>query len=328
MPLLQFTDRGIHCAQADVYIDPWKRVDKALITHGHSDHARSGMARYYCTELTKSILLHRLGHNIHATSVAYGETIHVNGVKFSFHPAGHVIGSAQVRVEYKGEVWVVSGDYKTQSDGISGDFEPVRCNAFITESTYGIPVYRWPAQNEVFEEINQWWASNREAGKASIITAYSLGKAQRVLQNVDDSIGPIFCHGAVDQTNKVFRSTGVPLRKARHVDNKVSWEDLKGALVITPGSALSTPWIKRFKDYSTAGASGWMAIRGTRRWQSVDRGFVLSDHADWKGLNSAIAATGAEHVIVTHGYADVFARWLRDQGYDAITEKTQYESID
>lgn len=324
MSLLKFTPSGIWCEQADVYIDPWRKVDKALVTHGHSDHARPGSRHYLCTELSKPILKHRLGASCDISTLRYGQFVTVNGVKFSFHPAAHIIGSAQIRVEYKGEVWVASGDYKTDDDSISGSFEVVPCNTFITESTFGLPVYQWRPQSEVIGEINDWWRQNKEAGKASIISAYSLGKAQRVLQNVDISIGPVYCHGAVYQMNEVLRQAGIPLREAKHVDDEVGWEDLQGSLVIAPGSAFGSPWMKRFKSYSTASASGWMALRGRRRWQSVDRGFVLSDHADWNGLNETIKATGCERVIVTHGYTDIFAKWLRELGYDAQTEKTMF----
>lgn len=325
MSLLCFTSNGIYCKEAGVYIDPWKRVNKALITHGHSDHARPGMKHYLCTDLTRPILHHRLGRQMSIDTVRYGQKVNINGVKFSFHPAGHVVGSAQIRVEFKGEVWVVSGDYKTQSDGISGDFELVRCDTFITESTFGLPVYQWPSQDEVIKEINSWWRANADEGRASIISAYSLGKAQRILQNVDPSIGPVYCHGAVEVTNRVLRDAGVPLKETRNLDDSVAWEQLKKALVIAPGSALSSPWMKKVKSYSTAAASGWMAVRGTRRWQSVDRGFVLSDHADWNGLNQTVKATGAHRVIVTHGYADVFAKWLCETGIQGETEKTMFE---
>lgn len=323
--LLQFTKKGIYCPKADVYIDPWKPVARALVTHGHSDHARPGSKHYLCTPLSKPILLHRLGHQHFIETVDYGEIVSVNGVQFSFHPAGHIIGSAQVRVERNGEVWVVSGDYKTDEDPVSGEFEVVPCNTFITESTFGLPVYRWPDQSIVIEEINTWWKNNAENGRTSVISAYSLGKAQRVIQSVDHTIGPVFCHGAVQTMNDIIRVMGVGLAQTRYLDDDIPWETLRSALVVAPSSALSSPWMKRFKDCATAAASGWMALRGTRRWQSVDRGFVLSDHADWEGLNDAIEATGAKRVIVTHGYTDIFARWLREQGYEASTEKTMYE---
>ena len=324
MALLEFTPAGIYCPQADVYIDPWKRVNKALITHGHSDHSRPGSKYYLCSELSEPIVRHRLGANNNISTLPYGTKTTVNGVQFSFHPAAHIIGSSQIRVEYKGEIWVASGDYKTENDSISGEFEVVPCHTFITESTFGLPVYQWRPQSEVIEEVNQWWRQNREQGKASIISAYSLGKAQRILQNVDHSIGPVFCHGAVYQMNEVIRNSGVELKEARYVDDEVSWDELSGSLVIAPGSAFGSPWMKRFKSFSTGSASGWMALRGRRRWQSIDRGFVLSDHADWNGLNETIKATGCERVIVTHGYTEIFAKWLREQGYNAQSEKTLY----
>ena len=324
MALLEFTPAGIYCPQADVYIDPWKRVNKALITHGHSDHSRPGSKYYLCSELSEPIVRHRLGANNNISTLPYGVKTTVNGVQFSFHPAAHIIGSSQIRVEHKGEVWVASGDYKTENDSISGEFEVVPCHTFITESTFGLPVYQWRPQSEVIEEVNQWWRQNRDQGKASIISAYSLGKAQRILQNIDHSIGPVFCHGAVYQMNEVIRNSGVELKEARYVDDDVSWDDLSQSLVIAPGSAFGSPWMKRFKSFSTGSASGWMALRGRRRWQSIDRGFVLSDHADWNGLNQTIKATGCERVIVTHGYTEIFAKWLREQGYDAQSEKTLY----
>jgi putative mRNA 3-end processing factor len=252
----------------------------------------------------------------------YGQQVSINGVKFSFHPAGHVIGSAQIRVEHKGEIWVASGDYKTVNDGISGAFEVVRCHTYITESTFGLPIYQWPSQKEVFKEINAWWSANKMESRTSIISAYSLGKAQRILHNVDQSIGPVYCHESVDSMNRVVRSAGVDLAESRLLTNEVKWDQLKGALMIAPGNAYGTPWMEKVKACSTAAASGWMATRSSRGWQSVDQSFVMSDHADWAGLNETINATGAERVIVTHGYTDVFAKWLRARGYDASTEKT------
>jgi putative mRNA 3-end processing factor len=258
-------------------------------------------------------------------TIPFGEERLVNGVKFSFHPAGHIIGSAQIRAEYKGEVWVVSGDYKTEQDGISEPFEPVRCHTFVTESTFGLPIYNWEDQASIFSEINEWWRSNAEQDITSIISAYALGKAQRIIHNVDHGIGPIYCHAAVENINKVLRRSGVYIQDTRILGENVKQKDMHGALVIAPGSTLSTAWIKRFKACSTAAASGWMTLRGRKKWQHVDKGFVLSDHADWKGLNSAVKETGCERVIVTHGYTDIYARWLRECGYWAEPEKNAHE---
>jgi len=325
LPLLTFTKKGIYCAQADVFIDPWRPVDKAFITHGHADHARAGSNHYWCTDLAAPVIKYRLG-NISIQTATYGEVIRVNGVSFSFHPAGHVIGSAQIRVAHKGEIWVVSGDYKTQDDRISTPFEPIKCHHFITESTFGLPVYQWQAQHRVMAEINNWWLNCQEQGKVAVLSAYSLGKAQRIIQNVNHDIGPIFTHGAVENTNKVLRNQGIPLKQSTQVTVQHKKADFKGALVICPPSAVDSAWSKVFGNKSTATASGWMMLRGARRRRAADKGFVLSDHDDWIGLNNAVRATGAENIYVTHGYSDVFSRWLCEQGLNAQVLETEFKT--
>ena len=322
--LLEFTDRGIYCPAADVYIDPWKPVQRALITHGHADHSRWGHEHYLCTREARPVISYRLGE-VKIDTVEYGETRTINGVRFSFHPAGHIVGSAQIRVEYKGEVWVSSGDYKLQEDGLSKPFEPVKCHTFITESTFGLPVYTWKPQTEVFEEINEWWRQNKEEGKVSVLGAYALGKAQRLLAGLDPSIGPIYTHGAVENTNEIIRSQGIKLPATTRVTRDIDRKAYIGAMVIATPSATGSSWMRKFKPASVGIASGWMALRGTRRRRGADRGFVLSDHVDWDGLNDAIASTGAERVFVTHGYTEIFSRWLREQGYEAYVVKTEYE---
>ena len=323
--VLTFTDRGIFCPAAGVYIDPWKPVDRALITHGHADHARSGMGHYMATESAAPVIRHRLG-DISLETVAYGTVKRIGDANISFHPAGHVPGSAQVRVEVGGEVWVVSGDYKIEADGVSEPFEPVPCHSFITECTFGLPVFNWDDPAAINAEVNRWWAANAAEGKFSICGAYSLGKAQRILAALDTSIGPILTHGAVENTNAVLRGQGITLPETMLVTPDLDLKTLKGAFVLAPPSALGSAWARRFKPASTAFASGWMALRGVRRRRSADRGFVLSDHADWAGLNHAIAETGAERVFVTHGYTSVFRRWLEEQGYDAAIVSTDYGS--
>lgn len=325
MPLLSFTDKGIYCEKAGVYIDPWKPVDYALITHAHADHSRWGNKHYLCTHLSKPIIQHRLGQDISIESVEYGEVRNIKGVKFSFHPAGHIIGSAQIRVEYQGEVWVASGDYKLEDDGFSTPFEPVKCDVFITECTFGLPVFAWKEPAEVFAQINQWWKKNKEEGKTTILCGYSLGKAQRLLQGVDASIGKIYTHGAIENTNQVIREIGIDLRETTYVDPNDKKKDYAGSLVITPPSALGNSWQKKFRPFEVGIASGWMNLRGPRRRRSVDRGFVLSDHADWNGLLKAIKATECEKVIVTHGYTSIFSQYLQEQGYDAAIESTEFE---
>lgn len=323
MDLLTFTEKGIYCPPADVFIDPWKPVNRALITHGHADHSRWGHQHYLCVAEAGPVIRYRLG-KIRLQTIRYGESITINGVKFTFFPAGHIVGSAQIRAQYQGETWVVSGDYKIEDDGLSTPFEPVKCHAFISECTFGLPIYKWKDQATVFDQINQWWRQNQADGKVSVLTAYALGKAQRVLQHLDTSIGRIYTHGAIENTNAILRKQGIALHPTTRVTNELEKKDFIGQMVLATPSAIGSPWMKRFKPVSVAAASGWMQLRGARRRRGVDRGFVLSDHADWEGLNQAIQSTGAERVYVTHGYTDIFRRWLGDQGYDARIVKTEY----
>ncbi len=323
--VLTFTDRGIYCPAGDFHIDPWRPVPRALITHGHSDHARDGMGHYLCTDIAAPVIRHRLG-DITLETIRYGERRQIGGATVSFHPAGHVPGSAQIRVAVAGEVWVASGDYKTVDDGLSDPFEAVRCHAFITESTFGLPVFDWTPQDVLRGQINGWWAGNAAAGRTSVLGAYALGKAQRLMRLLDTDIGPILTHGAVEATNAVLRAQGIALPGTTRVTPETRIKDHPGALVLATPSALSGPWAARFgADRASAFASGWMALRGVRRRRGTERGFIVSDHADWTGLNAAIRATGAERVFVTHGYMAQFTQWLREQGYDAHVVSTEYE---
>lgn len=324
MPLLEFTSRGIYCAAADVYLDPWKKVSKAIISHGHSDHARWGHAQYITHTDNVPIIKHRLG-NIIVTGKSYGETFTIKGVQFSFHPAGHVPGSAQIRVAHKGEVWVFTGDYKTQVDGISTPFEPVKCDTFITECTFGLPVFKWDEPQTTHDSINQWWAQNQAEKTTSLLMGYSLGKAQRLLKHLDPSIGKIYTHGATEHMTEVLRQF-IDFPKTELISRDTTKKEIEGNLVLAPPAVLGSAWVKKLGALSTGYASGWMAFRGARRRRAVDRAFVLSDHADWQGLLSAIEATGCENVITTHGYTDLFAHYLREKGWNARTEKTQYEA--
>ncbi|MFZ6731650.1 ligase-associated DNA damage response exonuclease [Undibacterium sp. Ji42W] len=318
---------GLYCVPGDFYIDPWRPVPRAIITHAHSDHARIGNEHYLTAAAGVGVMKSRLG-DISIEGLEYGEQRVHNGVTISLHPAGHVLGSAQVRMEYKGEVWVASGDYKIEADGTCAPFESVACHTFITESTFGLPIYRWQAQQSIFDDINQWWRNNAAQGRTSVLLSYSFGKAQRILHGLDASIGSIICHGAVEPLNHAYREAGIRLPATKMVNDVSDKNELKQSIVIAPPSAGNSPWIKRFGDFSDAFASGWMQLRGARRRRGVDRGFVLSDHADWPGLMQAINATGASRIIVTHGSIPVMVRYLQQQGLQASGFETEYGDED
>ena len=323
MALIDFTEKGLYCPQGKFYIDPWRPVEKALITHAHSDHARSGSKSYLCHTYSKPILQLRLGDIFYQTA-GWGENVFINGVKISFHPAGHVIGSSQIRVEYNGEVWVVSGDYKVVNDGISGQFEPVACNTFITESTFGLPIYKWKSPAQISYAIQEWIIKNQAEGKTSVLIAYSLGKAQRVLKAVAEVTQNIFVHGAIYNIHQVLLQAGWNLPAVKRVTFETKKDDLAASVVVAPPSADGTPWMKKFTPYSVGVCSGWMQVRGNVRRRNADAGFAMSDHADWPGLLQAVKATGAQKVFVTHGFQATFSRYLNENGIEAGEVKTEY----
>ncbi|WP_299687413.1 ligase-associated DNA damage response exonuclease [uncultured Tateyamaria sp.] len=325
MGALTFTPSGIYCAAGDFYIDPWRPVDRALITHGHADHARSGMGSYLATDIAAPVMRHRLG-DIPIDAVRYGETRQIGGATVSFHPAGHVPGSAQIRVEVAGEVWVASGDYKVVDDGLSTPFEPVPCHHFITESTFGLPVFRWQPQDVIARELNGWWAACAAAGKTAFLGCYALGKAQRLLTLLNPDQGPILTHTAIENTNAVLRGQGLRLPDTVPAGPDLTPKDHPGAIVLCPPSAIGSAWARKFGAQETGFASGWMALRGIRRRRAGDRGFVISDHADWPGLLDAIKATQAENIYVTHGYTDIFSRYLNENGWAAQVIPTEFGS--
>lgn len=323
-PLLRVTESGLYCEAGDFFVDPWRPVDRAVVTHAHSDHACWGCRQYLTSESGAGVLRLRVGAESAIEAVPWGRPLDIGGVSVSLHPAGHILGSAQVRVAHRGEVWVASGDYKVEPDPTCTPFEPVRCHTFISESTFGLPIYRWDRESAVFEQVDAWWRSNRDQGRASLLFGYALGKAQRLLAGVDRTIGPIYTHGAVEPMNRAYRAAGVDLPATTYAGAMPKGTDWAGSLIVAPPSANGTPWARKF-GASSAFASGWMRIRGPRRRRSVDRGFVLSDHCDWPGLLAAIAATGAERVLLTHGYTAVVAKYLRERGVDAGTLATRYE---
>ena len=330
--VLEETSQGLYCPDGDFFIDPWQPVPRALITHAHGDHARPGSAAYLCTPGTAALLRRRLGADTSIQTVAYGERITLGSGEISFHSAGHVLGSAQIRIEGSAGVWVAAGDYKRAADPTCAPFEPVRCDTFITESTFGLPIYRWDDTAAIMRDILGWWDGNREAQKCSVIFCYTLGKAQRLLAELARLTDrTVFVHGMMLGMIEAYREAGVDLPEVKPVIEKTEKTSrarkasFAGELVLAPLSARGTPWMRRLGAISDAFASGLMRVRGVRRQRAYDRGFVISDHADWPGLLHTIHETGASRVLATHGYAEPLARHLQSLGLESGTIRTAWE---
>ncbi|MEO0474560.1 MAG: ligase-associated DNA damage response exonuclease [Planctomycetota bacterium] len=325
---LELTKKGLYCPAGEFYIDPWRPVDRAVITHAHADHARPGSKRYLCASRGKAVLAHRMQKDAAIDTLDYGKPQTIGDATVTLHPAGHLLGSAQICVEVEGYRTVVTGDYKVESDPTCDVFEPVQCDELITESTFALPIYRWGPSEKVIDDINKWWKHNAEQGLNSGVFVYALGKAQRLLAGLDPSIGPILLHGAVNGMTDVYRGSGIELPPSEYASIEACKQHKGSAMVLAPPSANGSVWMKKLRPCSTAMASGWMAVRGRRRFRAVDRGFVLSDHADWPGLLDTIKATGATRVGCAHGYTDELARYLQTQGLDSYTLETRFESND
>ena len=312
--LLELQPNGLYCAAGDFYIDPWGPVGRALVTHAHADRARPGSRAYLTARPGEPLVRARIGPEAAIQAVEYGERLVLGDALVSFHPAGHILGSAQIRIEHRGEIWVFSGDYKLTPDPTCAPFEPVRCHTFVTEATFALPIFRWPSETETLAAIHSWWRASQQSGKTSLLYAHPLGEAQRVLASLDASIGPIQRHESIAQA-------GQPLVDAAGFQPGVS-------LVLAPPSLHNSPWSRQFSPASTGLVSGWMRIRGTRRRRALDRGFVLSSHADWPALLRAIDETGAETVWVTHGFGAPLVRWLQEHGRQALSIEARFEGDD
>ena len=329
--MLRETPNGLFCEAGSFHVDPWGPVDRALITHAHGDHARPGSAAYLCTPETALLLRRRFGPDARIETQPYGERRTIDRVTVSFHPAGHVLGSAQVRIEGREGVWVVAGDYKRAPDPTCAAFEAVRCDTFITESTFGLPIYRWDATTMVIADVMAWWQTNRNAGRTSVIFCYTIGKAQRLLAEIGVvTERPVFVHGMLWGMIDAYREAGVSLPEVKPVIERAGGRgiqnaSLAGQLVLAPLSARGTPWMRRLGTHSDAFASGLMRVRGVRRQRAYDKGFVISDHADWPALLDTIAETGAPRVLATHGHAEALARHLKTLGLDSGIIRTAWE---
>jgi len=324
--VLQVAPDGLYCPAGNFYIDPWGAVDRAVVTHAHGDHARAGSRAYFCAAPCRPLLEQRLEPGTTIETAAYSQKVRIGSVTVSFHPAGHILGSAQVRVEGDGGVWVVSGDYKREADPTCEPFEPVRCDTFITESTFGLPIFRWDPAPQVIAELLHWWDENRAAGLTTVLFCYTLGKAQRVLAALAEVTDrPVLVHGAMIAMTDVYRRAGVRMLPTELLVDRARQKPLAGELVLAPLLARGTPWMRRLGEFSDAFASGTMRVRGMRRQRNVDRGIVLSDHADWPALLQTVTEVGASRVLTTHGYPEPLARYLRSQGIESGTIRTAWE---
>lgn len=324
--LVTADDRGLRCERGGFHVDPWGASDAAVVTHAHGDHLREGSRVYHCSEPAAALVRARLPDGARVVAHRWGEPFELGDARVSLHPAGHIRGSAQVRLEVDGRVWVVTGDYKRAADPTAEPFEVVPCDGLVTEATFGLPVFRWEPPERVAREILGWWDRNAAAGRASVLLCYALGKAQRVLAELSRLTDrEVWTHGAVETLTERYREAGVRMLPTRPVSETERGHPFGGALVLAPPSVRTSRWMRRFGVHEVGFASGWMRLRGPRRRRSLDRGFVLSDHADWPALLRTVRESGARRVLVTHGYAEALARYLREQGLDAAAVRTRYE---
>ena len=311
---LQVIHQDLFCPPGQFFIDEMKPADICIVTHAHGDHASFGHKLYIGTEETIAIIKRRMRKEIPARIVKYGEKIRLNQTWVSLHPAGHILGSSQVRIETDC-ITVVSGDYKRVADPTCQPFEPIKCDIFVTESTFALPIYQWPDSLQVANQILHWWESNAANGHPSLLFCYSLGKAQRLLSLLSQvkKETTVYLHGAMLSLCQLYQERGIAMTNFKAVAEMPKGTCFSQELILAPPSALGTAWVKRFPSFRTAFASGWMAVRGTRRRKALDRGFILSDHADWQGLIKTILETEAKIILTTHGNCTTLAHFLREK---------------
>jgi putative mRNA 3-end processing factor len=324
--MLTETAAGLYCPSGDFYIDPWAPVARAVITHAHGDHARPDSTAYLCASDCAPLLERRFGPSTIIEPQPYGTSVTLGSARVSLHPAGHIRGSAQVRIEGADGTWVVTGDFKRAADPTCAPFEPVPCTTFVTESTFGLPIYRWDPTDDVMRQMVAWWEENRTRGLASVLFCYTIDKAQRVLAELTKYTDRgVLVHGMMLPMIDAYRSAGVHMLPTSALIERPRGSSVAGELVLAPLSARGTPWMRRLGDLSDAFVSGLMRVRGVRRQRAYDRGFVLSDHADWPDLISTIAETGASRVLATHGHAEPLARFLASRGLESGVLRTAWE---
>lgn len=326
---LEVKPQGLYCSAGDFFIDASRPVPLCIVTHGHGDHARFGHKQYIAANDSLEILQHRLGENVPVQAISYNHKIKLGECWVSLHPAGHILGSAQIKIETSQGVFVISGDYKTATDATCQPFEPIECDVFVTESTFGLPVYHWENNDTIGKEIYDWWQENSAQGFPSVLFCYALGKAQRILSLLASySDQPVYLHGAILPLAQVYAQKGISMIPFLPIPEKSKVQSFSKDLILAPPSAIGTPWLKRFPLHRNGAASGWMQVRGMRRRRSLDRGFVLSDHADWDGLIQTIEQTKASKVLTAHGYSDILAKYLREERGIEARELKGLESSD
>lgn len=311
---LKVLQQGLFCSSGDFFIDAWSPVPVCIVTHAHGDHAYAGHGLYIGTEETLKIVKQRISKDLPTQTLSYGQKIKLGNCWISLHPAGHILGSSQIRIETGNCITVISGDYKRAPDDTCLPFEVVECDIFVTESTFALPIYRWPSNEEVFQQVISWWRENSAQNHPSILFCYALGKAQRLmsllaLQNEKN----VYLHGAIFSITRLYEQMGISMIPFVPASDSAKGKDFSQDLILAPPSAMGTAWMKRFPGCRTAFASGWMEVRGTRRRKALDRGFVLSDHADWNALLRTIEESKAKVVLTTHGNSATLARYLREE---------------
>ncbi|TGM53424.1 ligase-associated DNA damage response exonuclease [Leptospira adleri] len=329
MEMIVLTPAGLYIPQADVYVDPWKGVPRAILTHAHSDHTRKGSAHYLCAESGFHLTQERLGKKARIETLPYGRAVYSNGVRISLHSAGHILGSSQVRIEYKGKVTVISGDYKTVPDPTCEPFEILKCDTFLSEATFAKPYYIWENPTFVFQNILNFILENQELDSISLLYGYSLGKAQRILKGLSNvaeerAIGlDFFAHDSILSMNQRYEESGIVLPKTKPLDQWIPNSKNLFVFLAPPSSPIPNP---DFKKIRSAFCSGWMQLSKNRKAGSFSKGFTLSDHADWNELIQTISFTEAEEVLLTHGDTNDIVRYLREKGKNAKTLKTKFHS--
>ena len=304
--------QGLYCEPANVWIDPYKPVEKAIITHAHSDHFTNGCREYICSIETGLLLRKRFGNNINLKTFDYDKNFFINGINFSLHPSGHILGSSQIKINAGSEVWLITGDLKRQKDKTCRSYKKLKTDFLICESTFALPIFNWESTQKIIDNITKWVFQNEDS--TSILFCYSLGKAQRLLSElITQNLKNIYVHKSINNMNIIYKKLGIELEEAKLFNNDIEINNIKNSLLLLPPSLNNRNFLKKFNRVQTGFASGWMSIRALKKRSGYDKGFTISDHADWKGLIKTIRESEAKRVFLNHGEGEYLANFLRDK---------------